>query len=47
MMLDGELAVPCKPQSAIAVLNAILGLFYGWLHMARNVDNKVPCNIML
>ena len=46
-MLDGELAVPCKLQSAIAVSNAIPGLRYGWLHKARSVDIKVPCNVIL
>lgn len=46
-MLDGELAVPCKLQSAIAVSNAALGFGYGWLHRARSVDIKVPCNVML
>lgn len=46
-MLDGELAVPCKLQSAIVVSNAVRGLGYGWLHGARNVDSKVPCNVIL
>lgn len=46
-MLDGELAVPCKLQSAIAVSNTILGLYHGWLHGARSVDIKVLCNVIL
>ena len=46
-MLDGELAVPCKLQSAIVVSNANLGFCYGWLRMARGVDSKVPCNVIL
>ena len=43
-VLDGELAVPCKLQSAIAVLNTDRGLPYGWSHQTRNVDSKVRCN---
>ena len=45
-MLDGELAVPCKLQPAIAVSNADRGLTYGWSHQARNVDSKVRCNVV-
>ena len=46
-MLDGELAVPCKLQSAIVVSNANRGFCYGWLRMARSDDSKVPCNVIL
>ncbi len=46
-MLDGELAVPCKLQSAIAVSNTFRGDRYGWPHRARGVDSKVPCNVIL
>ena len=46
-VLDGEPAVPCELQSAIAVSNTILGLCYGWLRSARSVDTKVPCNVIL
>lgn len=46
-VLDGELAVPCELQSAIAVSNTILGFCYGWLHGARSVDIKVLCNVIL
>ena len=45
-VLDGELAVPCKLQPAIAVSNADRGLLYGWSHQARNVDSKVRCNVV-
>jgi len=45
--LDGELAVPCELQSAIAVSNAVPGFGYGWPHIARGVDIKVLCNVML
>ena len=45
-VLDGELAVPCKLQPAIAVSNTDRGLLYGWSHQARNVDSKVRCNVV-
>ena len=45
--LDGEPAVPCELQSAIAVSNAVRGFSYGRLRHIRGVDSKVPCNCIL
>ncbi len=46
-MIDGELAVPCDPQSATAGSNAHRGAFYGKPIEIRNVDVKVSYNSVL
>jgi len=46
-MLDGELAVPCNPQSAIAGSNTHRGISYGKPMPIRDVDGKVLCNCEL
>ncbi len=46
-MLDGELAVPCNPQTATAGLNTHGGLSYGKPILIRDVDDKVLCNRVL
>ena len=44
VVLDGELAVPCNLQSAIAGFNAIERLVPRWVYKARGVDVLTHCN---
>lgn len=46
-MLGGEQAVLCNLQSAIAGLNAIVGLVHGKQPVIRSVDYKVLCNVCI
>ncbi len=46
-MLDGESAVPCNLQSAIAGSNAHRGDAYGMQMQIRSVDRKVSYNLAL
>ena len=45
--LSGELAVPCRLQSATVGLNVAGGFICGKQESARNVDTKVLCDAML
>ena len=45
MMLDGELAVPCDLQAAIAGSNAHRGETNGMQIQIRSVDSKVLYNL--
>ena len=42
VVLDGEVAVPCNLQSAIAGFNAIERLIPRWVYQARGVDVSSP-----
>ena len=44
VVLDGEVAVPCNLQSAIAGFNAIERLVPRWVYKARGVDVSAHCN---
>ena len=44
VVLDGEGAVPCNLQSAIAGFNAIERLVPRWVYQARGVDVSAHCN---
>ena len=46
-VIDGELAVPCNLQSAIARLNTLRGKDYGRQSVTSGVDGKVLCNAEL
>ena len=46
-VIDGELAVPCNLQSAIARLNTLRGKVYGRQSVTSGVDGKVLCNAEL
>lgn len=46
-VIDGELAVPCNLQSAIARLNTLRGKGYGRQSVTSGVDGKVLCNAEL
>ena len=44
-MLDGELAVPCNLQSAIAGLKLLLGLYLLIFEGRINIDMQIFCNV--
>ena len=44
-MLDGELAVPCNLQSAIAGLMLLLGLHLLIFEGRINIDMQILCNV--
>lgn len=47
LVLNGELAVPCDSQSAIARLTIYRGIVYGKPMQVRDVDTRVLCNSVL